>query len=106
MKIFAIIESGKVINIIAWDGTTKFDLKQGQQSVDITNLKDVTIGSTYDGVSFTPPIYVEPVKTQEDVISEAVASQAQAIDDSTTRISALEQQVLDIQTILSKNGIK
>lgn len=74
MKQFAIIENGVVINIVVWDGTTKFDLKPGQISVDITGIKNVGIGSTYDGRDFTPPPQVEQVKTDTDLMNDRISS--------------------------------
>lgn len=105
-KKFAIIENGVVINIVVWDGETKFDLKDTQTAVDITDLKEVTIGSTYDGKNFTAPVFSDAALTQEDVIAATVQDQKVAVDDVSTRVSALEQQVSDILTRLSNSGIK
>lgn len=73
MKTFAVIDSnGVVINVVNWDGTTKWYAGDGNTTQDITGLKDVGIGSTWDGVKFTPPPVVVEAPTPIDLQEERI----------------------------------
>lgn len=53
---YTIIESGVVVNIIVWDGTTSWAPPSGGTTVQLPDATYAGIGSTYStGVFGTPP---------------------------------------------------
>lgn len=54
MKIYALIKAGIVSNLIMWNGLTSYN-PQGITKVDVTSRKDIQIGWSYDGSTFSAP---------------------------------------------------
>lgn len=74
MKNIAVIENGIVDNIATWDGVTTWNPGSPYTLVDITNIPNVVVGSTYDGTNFTPPTPPSmPTQTQyENIVLAAM----------------------------------
>ncbi|HIE4429966.1 TPA: hypothetical protein ACXM9H_000937 [Burkholderia multivorans] len=52
---YAIVESGVVTNLVAWDGETEWMPPEGSTVVLVEPELFVSIGYTYDGKTFTKP---------------------------------------------------
>lgn len=55
MRKIAMIRAGVVVNTAVWDGESEWE-PLGFVLVDITDDPEVSIGWTYDGADFSPPI--------------------------------------------------
>ena len=84
MKTYAIIVGGVVTNIIVWDGVEPFKLEVGQTAIDVTGNKDAAVGSTWDGNTFTLPVYIAPPLTELDKVLAR-------LDTLESRVDALEK---------------
>lgn len=57
-KLYAIVESGQVTNVVIWDGVSKWDGSNGAMLVPAGI--SVGIGWAYDGTDFVAPL-VPPI---------------------------------------------
>lgn len=53
MNNYAIIQSGKVMNIVIWDGGDGWSPPDGSTAVQLPEGAPVDIGWSYDGTKFT-----------------------------------------------------
>jgi hypothetical protein len=55
-SIYAVVENGVVVNLVLWDGDTAiWQPPEGSTAVPVPIDVYVTIGSLYDGTSFSNP---------------------------------------------------
>lgn len=97
MTNYALIEDGKVINTIVWDGPTAapMDFGKGVSAVEIEDGYAVSTGYTYaDGEFVAPPLTEEEISGQEETaISSNLSYKNQLMSEATQRISILQDAV-------------
>jgi hypothetical protein len=52
MKTYAVVKSGTVTNVVAWDGMTSWSPPEGAQAIE---TEEAGIGWLYDGTAFQRP---------------------------------------------------
>lgn len=76
---YAIIENSVVVNVVVWDGESKWEPADTLTIVNISEVSpDPSIGWSFDGKSFTAP--PEPKKNKEELITEAEYQKQAYID--------------------------
>lgn len=55
MAMYAVLDDGKVVNIVDWDGESDWQPPTGTQAILVPTGIDAGIGSTYDGTTFSQP---------------------------------------------------
>lgn len=55
MNTYAIIENGIVVNLVVWDGVSKWSPPAGSTAILIPADTSVSIGYTYNGTTFSAP---------------------------------------------------
>lgn len=97
MTNYALIEDGKVINTIVWDGPTAspMDFGKGITAVEIKEGYTVSTGYTYTEGEFTAPALTEEeISGQEETaITSNLAYKDQLMSEATQRISILQDAV-------------
>ncbi|WP_370559429.1 tail fiber assembly protein [Edwardsiella tarda] len=99
-KTYAVIENGKVVNIIVWDGKTSMGLGGNQLTIQIaqsgvgTSATIPSIGWSYENGVFTAPDVQEPVKSHDEFVAEAEAEKHSRIDTATRRIVVWQTKLL------------
>ncbi|WP_336747906.1 tail fiber assembly protein [Pantoea vagans] len=97
MTNYALIEDGKVINTIVWDGPTAspMDFGKGVTAVEIKDGYAVSTGYTYaDGEFAAPPLTEEEISGQEETaVSSNLSYKDQLMSEATQRIAILQDAV-------------
>lgn len=92
MENYAVVEDGKVTNIVVWDGKSEWAPYNG----DVIPAPDgIGIGWLYADGSFTTPALPENVKTQEDIDAEKIAGANSEYIIASEHITALNEQIED-----------
>lgn len=55
MNIYAVVQSGVIVNVIVWDGVAAWSPPAGASAVSIPDGVVTGIGATYAGGVFGPP---------------------------------------------------
>lgn len=97
MTNYALVEDGKVINTIVWDGPTAapMDFGKGVTAVEIKDGYAVSTGYTYaDGEFAAPPLTEEEISGQEEnAITSNLSLKDQLMSEATQRIAILQDAV-------------
>lgn len=91
MANYAVIEKGSVTNIVLWDGESEWAPDNG---VAIPATEGVGIGWLYADGTFTAPAVQEPVKSHDELVTEAEADKRARIDTATSRIVVWQTKLL------------
>lgn len=90
-KTYAVIENNTVVNVVLWDGESKWSPDNG---VVIPAADGVGIGWLYADGTFTAPDIPEPVKSHDELVAEAEAEKRARIDAATSRIVVWQTKLL------------
>ena len=101
MANYAVIENGKVVNVIVWDGVA--GLGDGDQMI-IEMVDGCGIGWTYAGGEFTPP----PVADQgpSELIASADAEKQNRLSYATNKIVVWQTKLLMGRTLTDSESEK
>lgn len=101
MANYAVIENGKVVNVIVWDGVA--GLGDGDQMI-IETVDGCGIGWTYAGGEFIPP----PVADQDpaEVIASADAEKQNRLSYATNKIVVWQTKLLMGRTLTDSESAK
>ena len=101
MANYAVIENGKVVNVIVWDGVA--GLGDGDQMI-IETVDGCGIGWTYAGGEFIPP----PVADQEpaELIASADAEKQNRLSYATNKIVVWQTKLLMGRTLTDSESAK
>lgn len=101
MSNYAVVEDGKVTNIVVWDGETKWLPENGDA---ILAPEGVGIGWTYvDGI-FTAPVVQIPDKTHDELVADAEAEKSARLDEAKSKIVIWQTKMLMGRTLTSKES--
>jgi hypothetical protein len=56
MATYAIVSSGKVVNMVDWDGSEDWSPSPGVSAIEVPDGETVSIGYSYSGISFNAPV--------------------------------------------------
>lgn len=97
---YAIIAEGVVLNIIAWDGKTEYDVKQAgygdkAELMALDEDSSVTAGYLYDGRSFSAPPLTKEQQAAQDAYALAgnLSLKTALMDEANQKISVLQDAV-------------
>lgn len=101
MANYAVIENGKVVNVIVWDGVA--GLGDGDQMI-IETVDGCGIGWTYAGGEFIPP----PVADQDpaELIASADAEKQNRLSYATNKIVVWQTKLLMGRTLTDSESAK
>lgn len=98
MPNFAVVENGKVINIVVWDGVTEWKPDSGEAIIAPDGV-GVGVGWLYaDGV-FTAPAILEQEKTHDELVLIAEAEKNARINDAKSKIIVWQTKLLMGRTL-------
>ncbi|MGI4849028.1 MAG: hypothetical protein ACRYGK_12955 [Janthinobacterium lividum] len=85
MKTYALIENGKVANMVIWDGETKWSPGPGRIAVEVLDGTAANIGDTFaDGLFAEPNLTPAPEPTDAEKMAAAMAAVDAAINKVAT----------------------
>lgn len=97
---YAIIAEGVVLNIIAWDGETEYDVKQAgygdkAELMALDEDSSVTAGYLYDGKAFSAPPLTKEQQAAHDAYALAgnLSLKSALMDEANQKISVLQDAV-------------
>lgn len=103
MPNFAVVENGKVINIVVWDGVTEWKPDSGEAIIAPDGV-GVGVGWLYaDGV-FTAPVVQIPDKTHGELVAEASAEKYARLDEAKSKIVVWQTKLLMGRTLTSEES--
>jgi len=103
---YAIVVEGVVLNIIAWDGETEYDVKQAgygdkAELMALDEDSSVTAGYLYNGKSFSAPPLTKEQQAAQDAyaLTGNLNLKSAMMDEANQKISVLQDAVdLEIAT--------
>jgi len=97
---YAIVVEGVVLNIIAWDGETEYDVKQAgygdkAELMALDEDSSVTAGYLYNGKSFSAPPLTKEQKADQDAyaLTGNLNLKSAMMDEANQKISVLQDAV-------------
>lgn len=109
MGSYALINKGKVINKIAWDGETVLDFGDGVTAVEMPPNQLVNIGYDYkDGVFIAPPLTNDEMEEKKDLAKgNNIAMKSALMSEAGQKISIFQDAVdLDMATEQEVQSLK
>lgn len=101
MENYAVVEDGKVTNIVVWDGKSEWAPDNG----DVMPAPDgIGIGWLYADDVFAAPVVQIPDKTHDELVAEASAEKYARLDEAKSKIVVWQTKLLMGRTLTSEES--